>query len=90
MAAEVSDWKKFWLGVAGGATPHALGLAVFCSNNLTLTVLPTLLAAAGHFVAAAIYAVLGGLVSWVMGEKEKDRRRLFVFGMGAPAIFAPT
>jgi hypothetical protein len=85
-AKPLSDWSKFWIGFAGGLTPHFLGLAVFCSNRLTYEALPTLVAASGNSVAACIYAAIGGLISWIMGEKELDRRRLFVFGMGAPAI----
>jgi tetratricopeptide (TPR) repeat protein len=53
---------------------------------LTPETLPSLFQAAVRTAAVLIYSLLGGLVSYLWDPQEQKSWRLFIIGMGAPAI----
>lgn len=85
MANEFSWKTRFWVGCAGGVAPYALSFAAFL-NSLTPDTLPTMFSSGARIISVLIYSVIGGLVGVIWDPSEKKLWRLFVVGLGAPAI----
>jgi hypothetical protein len=87
MADDISGPKKFGIGFAGGTTPYLLSFATFCMTTFSYATLPDKFTALGRITGVTIFACVGGLLSLIWDKKEKDLRRLYVIGMGAPRPF---
>jgi len=80
-------WEKFAYGFAGGLVPKLLNLAEFFNHSWSF---PKWSSALGYSVAAIIYAMIGGFVSWVLSPDGLEKARLVAFGLGARYIILAT
>ena len=82
------DHRRFWTGFLGGVAPYLIGFATLFYTIAEYSELPPLSTALLRVIAVVVFSFLGGITAMIWGAKEKDLQRLFVIGMGAPAIIA--
>jgi hypothetical protein len=87
-AQPLLDYKKFWIGFLGGLAPYLVRLATFCYTVTEYSAFPSWPMAIFRVIGVVLFSLLGGITAAVWGDREKELKRIFVMGMGAPAILA--